>query len=210
MARKTAIRRSKGGLRARALVPQERIGRRILFIRGQKVLVDADLAQLYGVPTEALNQAVKRNRERFPDDFMFRLEEEEKEQVITNCDHLGALKFSRVPPLVFTEQGVAMLSSVLRGPRAVAVNIEIMRAFVRLRQFIGSHEKLAHWLKKLEGRANEHGAHIEHLYGLLDELINPPEPAKKRRIGFYDPDVDGELPTDATKGSRKKLEVSLR
>lgn len=205
MGRKKAIRRSKGTRRtAKALVPQERIGRRILFIRGRKVLVDADLAELYGVPTEALNQAVKRNRERFPDDFMFRLDEEEKEEVITNCDHLRALKFSRVPPLVFTEQGVAMLSSVLRSAKAVAVNIEIMRAFVRLRQFIGSHEKLARQLKQIEGRTNEHGAHIERLYGLLDDLLNPPEEPKKRKIGFYDPDVDDHDGEQPLKSSRKK------
>jgi hypothetical protein len=204
MARKTTSKQSKQARRSKALVPQERIGRRILFIRGQKVLVDADLAELYGVPTEALNQAVKRNRMRFPEDFMFRLDEQEKEEVITNCDHLGALKFSRLPPLVFTEQGVAMLSSVLRSPRAVAMNIEIMRAFVRLRLFIGSHEKLAKRLKQLEGRTNEHGAHIERIYGLLEELVNPPEPPKKRRIGFYDPEADRQDGDERLpKGTRK-------
>ena len=120
--------------RPKSLVPIEQVERAILLIRGHKVMVDADLAALYGVPTKVLNQAVTRNERRFPPDFMFRMTESEKGELVTNCDRLQRLKHSTTLPRVFTEQGVAMLSSVLNTDRAVQVNIEIMRAFVRLRQ----------------------------------------------------------------------------
>ncbi len=117
MAAKRAKRRHPNQIRGmRALVPPERIGGKIVLIRGHKVLVDADLAELYGVSTKRLNEAVKRNAERFPMDFMFRLDESERDELVANCDHLTRLKFSSQMPLVFTEQGVAMLSSVLRRP----------------------------------------------------------------------------------------------
>jgi hypothetical protein len=120
--------------RPKSLAPVEQIERAILLIRGHKVMVDADLATLYGVATKVLNQAVTRNERRFPPDFMFRMTESEKDELVTNCDRLQRLKHSTTLPRVFTEQGVAMLSSVLNSDRAVQVNIEIMRAFVRLRQ----------------------------------------------------------------------------
>ena len=191
--RKTAQRRGM-----RALVPQERIGQKILFIRGHKVLVDADLAELYGVTTGTLNQAVKRNLDRFPDDFMFRLSADERDEAVDSYMHLAKLRFGPVPPLAFTEQGVAMLSSVLSSPRAVAVNIEIIRAFVRMRRFIATHEDLAKQIEvldaKFEGRTKEHAEHIEQIYGVLDEIINPPEPPKKSRIGFRPPDEENGEP----------------
>jgi hypothetical protein len=165
---------------------------------------------MYGVSTKTLNQAVKRNAERFPTDFMFRLELTERDEVVANCDHLARLKFSSQLPLVFTEQGVAMLSSVLRSPKAVAVNVEIMRAFVRLRHLVGSSEELSRKIDaldaKFEGKTKEHAAHIEQIYDLLDQLINPPEPPKKSRIGFRAPDDDGESEKAAprqAKSSRK-------
>jgi hypothetical protein len=196
----------------RALVPRERIGQRILVIRGHNVLVDADLAELYGVATGTLNQAVKRNADRFPDDFMFRLSAGERDEIVANVGHLGKLRFAPLLPLVFTEQGVAMLSSVLRSPRAVAVNIEIMRAFVRMRQFITTHEGLAKRIEeidaKFEGRTKEHAAHIEQIYDLLDQLINPPEPPRKGRIGFRSPDeVEADLGSEKPAKNRGKSGV---
>ncbi|HVU62493.1 MAG TPA: ORF6N domain-containing protein [Phycisphaerales bacterium] len=212
--RKAARRRSEQRKGMRSLLAPEQIGRKILSLRGHKVLVDTDLAELYGVSTKSLNQAVKRNVERFPGDFMFRLTGQERDEVVANCDHLARLKFSAQLPRVFTEQGVAMLSSVLRSPKAVAVNIEIMRAFVRIRQIIGSSEELARRIEaldaKFEGKTREHSEHIQQLYALLDQLMSPPDPPKKRRIGFYDPDVDGEITTHAPKGARRKSELARR
>ena len=117
------------------LVPTEAIETRIFLIRGKKVMINTDLAKLYKVQTKVLNQSVKRNIKRFPEDFMFQLTKEEKEEVVTNCDHLSKLRFSPVLPYVFTEQGVAMLSSVLNSERAIMVNIQIMRTFTKLREF---------------------------------------------------------------------------
>lgn len=114
--------------------PIERIENRILIIRGQKVMIDADLAELYGVPTKALNQAVKRNSERFPVDFMYQLTTEEKAEVVTNCDHLARLKFSRSLPFTFTEHGAIQAANVLGSPQAVEMGIYVVRAFVRLRK----------------------------------------------------------------------------
>jgi len=138
----------------------ERIERFIYVIRGQKVMLDNDLAELYGVETKVLNQAVKRNMARFPDDFMFRLNDKEKEQVVTNCDHLKKLKFSPVQPFAFTEQGVAMLSSVLRSTRAIEINIAIMRTFVKLRHILADNSALR---KKIE----EHDEKIKYIFSIL-------------------------------------------
>ena len=132
------------------LIPVETITNKILFLRNEKVLLDRDLAELYGVSTKALNQAVKRNARRFPRDFMFRLTKKEKDELVTICDRFQRLKHSAVSPRAFTEQGVAMLSSVLNSQRAIDVNIAIMRAFVHLRKMIASHKELAKKLKALE------------------------------------------------------------
>ncbi len=163
------------------LVPVERIDRGILVIRGQRVMLDADLAVLYGVSTKALNQAVKRNRDRFPKDFMFRLTAVEKEEVVTVCDHLDRLRFSPTLPYAFTEQGVAMLSSVLRSRRAVLVNIEIMRAFVRLRAMAGSIAELRHKVDALE---RKYDAQFKEVFDALRVLMAPPPSPEKPRIGF--------------------------
>jgi phage regulator Rha-like protein len=163
-----------------SLIPPERIERSILLIRGHKVMLDAELAQLYGVPTKVLNQSVKRNKERFPDDFMFQLTAKEfavlKSQFVTSSQWGGR----RISPYVFTEQGVAMLSSVLRSKRAVQVNIEIMRAFVRLREIIASHKDLARKLDELEKR---YDAQFKVVFDALRKLMNSPR-AQRRRIGF--------------------------
>jgi hypothetical protein len=133
-----------------SLIPIERIERSILLIRDQKVMLDKDLADLYGVETRTLTQAVKRNITRFPDDFMFQLSKDEFAALRSRSAAPGQWGGRRYPPYAFTEQGVAMLSSVLRSARAIDVNVEIMRAFVRLRHMIASHEQLARKLTALE------------------------------------------------------------
>lgn len=179
---------------SRAAIPAERIERSILVLRGHKVLLDADLAALYGVETRMLVQAVKRNPGRFPEDFMFRLDTEEREllrsqSVISKTPGRGGRRYA---PYVFTEQGVAMLSSVLNSPRAIAVNIAIMRAFVRLREMITNNKELAKRLDELEARIDRKlSIHDQAIAGILDAiraLMTPAEPAKKRRIGFVQND----------------------
>jgi hypothetical protein len=165
-----------------AIIPIERIARHIYLIRGQKVMLDRDLAELYGVATGSLNQAVKRNRQRFPPDFMFQLSNEETEHwkshiVISNP---AAKMAVRNRPYAFTEHGVAMLSSVLRSDRAIAVNIAIVRAFVRLRQILASNRELA---RKVE----EHDRQIAVLFDTVQKLLAPPDPPKKRPIGYVTP-----------------------
>ncbi len=180
-----------------AMIPAERIERSILLIRGHKVMLDRDLASLYGVETKVLNQAVKRNLDRFPDDFMLQLTWEEAEvlrsQIVTLDIERGGpsrsqpvtLKRGQNPkyrPYVFTEQGVAMLSSVLRSPRAVAVNIEIMRAFVRLRQMLASHADLA---RKLDAMERKYDRQFKVVFDAIRQLMAPAEPKKRRKIGFH-------------------------
>lgn len=139
-----------------------------------------DLADLYGVTVKALNQAVKRNIDRFPGDFMFQLTSEEKQEVVTNCDHLKRLKFSATRPYAFTEQGVAMLSSILTSKRAVSVNIEIIRTFVKLRELLASNQALAKKLDKLERKYDKQ---FKVVFEAIRQLMTPPAQAK-RKIGF--------------------------
>jgi len=165
-----------------ALVPVERIEGAILILRGHRVMLDADLAAMYEVETRELVQAVKRNANRFPDDFMFQLTAAEfaslrSQSVISKPAGRGG---RRVAPHAFTEQGVAMLSSVLRSPRAVQVNIEIMRAFVRLRRMLQLNADLARKLAALEGK---YDAQFKIVFDAIRELMTPPE-KPKRRIGF--------------------------
>ena len=169
-----------------AIILATRIERAILVLRGHKVLLDADLAALYEVETRVLVQAVKRNLERFPEDFMFQLGPEEVEalrsqSVISKNPGRGGRRYA---PYAFTEQGVAMLSSVLNSPRAIAVNIEIMRAFVRLRELIGSNKELAAKLDQLEKKLMTHDQAITEIMLAIRELMAPPAPTKKRKIGF--------------------------
>jgi hypothetical protein len=164
----------------RSLIPLERIERSILLIRGQKVMLSTDLAELYQVEPRVLVQAVKRNIARFPKDFMFQLTEEEfsnlKSQIVISS--WGGLRRAR--PYAFTEQGVAMLSSVLRSKRAIQVNIEIMRAFVRLRRMLASNKELTRRLDALE---KKYDAQFKVVFDAIRELMKPPE-SKKRPIGF--------------------------
>jgi hypothetical protein len=159
------------------------IGQKILFIRGKKIMLSHDLAELYGVPPKALIQAVKRNRERFPEDFMFQMSLQEsrnlKSQIVTSS--WGGAR--RALPYAFTEQGVAMLSSVLRSKRAIRVNIEIMRAFARFKEVLSTHKKLAKKLEDLENAIGEHDSQIQAIFGVIRELITEPK-RQKRRIGF--------------------------
>ena len=167
----------------RAVIPIERIARAIVLIHGQKVMLDADLAELYGVETKALNRAVKRNIGRFPGDFMFQLTTEEAERLRYQIGTLktGRGRHRKYRSYAFTEQGIAMLSSVLHSERAVRVNIEIMRAFVQLRQMLSSHADLARKLAALE---KKYDAQFKVVFDAIRELTAPPEPPKKRPIGF--------------------------
>jgi hypothetical protein len=170
-------------------IPPERIEKAILLIRGEKVLLDTDLAELYDVETRSLIQAVKRNLSRFPPDFMFQLMKQEfadlRSQSVTSS--WGGRRYAPYP---FTEQGVAMLSSVLRSKRAIEVNIEIMRAFVRLRTLMASHTDLARKLEGLENRLNEHDQHFRVVFDTIRQLLAPPtQEQKKRRIGFVDSEL---------------------
>lgn len=159
----------------------EKIERSILLIRGQKVMLDTDLARLYQVKTFRLNEAVRRNSARFPEDFMFRLTQNEKKEVIANCDHLKNLKFSSQLPYAFSEQGIAMLSSVLKSERAICVNIEIMRTFVRLKKLLATHAELSEKINTLE-KKYDHQFKI--VFDALRQMLDPPQ-KPKRRIGFH-------------------------
>jgi len=163
------------------IVTTEQIERQILLYRGQKVLLDVHLAALYGVTTKRLNEQVKRNRSRFPDDFTFQLTPDEvdtlRSQIATSKGGRGGRRYA---PYVFTEQGVAMLSTVLNSERAIQVNIEIMRAFVRLRQLLASNDRLA---RKLEALEKKYDAQFKVVFDAIRQLMTPPEP-KRRKIGF--------------------------
>ncbi|MBQ4408463.1 MAG: ORF6N domain-containing protein [Bacteroidales bacterium] len=148
------------------------IENKILVIRGQQVMLDRDLAELYGVETKVLNQAVKRNIERFPKDFMFVISKTEKDEVVTNCDHLQALKFSPTLPFAFTEQGVAMLSSVLKSQKAVEVNIQIMRAFVSMRHFLHNNAQIFTEINTIKNQLLEVNIHQKESDRRIDELFD--------------------------------------
>jgi len=170
--------------KSNALVPIERIESLIFLIRGHKVMIDADLAELYGVTTKRLNEQVKRNKGRFPRDFMFQLTAKEKAEVIANCDHLQKLKFSSALPYAFTEHGAVMLASVLNSPVAVEASIQVVRAFVKLREILGTHRKLAVKLIELESRMQGHDDDITALFEAIRQLMEPSD-KPTRRIGFH-------------------------
>jgi hypothetical protein len=166
------------------LVQPEQIEHAIFLIRGQRVMLDRDLAALYGVTTGNLNKAVQRNPDRFPADFMFQLTDEEAADLIFQSGRSKQRGGRRFNPYVFTQEGVSMLSSVLRSPRAVQVNIAIMRVFVRLRQTLALHKELAHKLAELERKIEGHDTGIRTLFEAIHHLTTPP--AKPRReIGFH-------------------------
>lgn len=165
------------------LVQIESIEQKILFIRKQKVMIDADVAAVYGVSTKVLNQAVKRNKNRFPSDFMFNLTPEEKYKVVTNCDHLRLLKYSSSLPYAFTEHGSIMLASVLNSSKAVESSIYVVRAFVRLREFISSDKEISKKLEDLERKYESHDHQIKAVFDAIRRLMEPPK-KKRYRVGF--------------------------
>ena len=161
----------------------EDIAEMIITLRGQRVILDADLARLYGVTTKAFNQAVKRNAARFPADFLFKLTQSEKQDVVTNCDHLARLKFSPTLPRAFTEHGAIMASMVLNSRRATEMSVFIVRAFVRMRETLAATAELAKRLKAVETTLESHDESIKALVAAVRQLMLPP-PAKRRQIGF--------------------------
>lgn len=167
----------------KAIVPIEVIERKIYLIRGHKVMLDRDLADLYGVKAIRLREQVKRNKKRFPEDFMFQLSDEEiapmvSQNAIPSRKHLGGYR-----PYVFTEQGVAMLATVLNSETAIQANIAIMRTFVKLRELLSTHKELARKLAELERKIEKHDEEIVVIFDAIRQLMAPPEP-KKKKIGF--------------------------
>lgn len=168
-------------------VPLDRIAQSILLLRGQKVILDADLATLYGVPTKRLNEQVRRNPARFPEDFSFQLTAEEVEtlrsQDATSKPTRGGRRYR---PLAFTEQGVAMLSSVLNSDRAIEVNVAIMRTFVKLRELLATHQGLATKLEQHDRKLGQHDEQLRMVFEAIRQLMSPSKPADDgRRIGFH-------------------------
>jgi hypothetical protein len=156
----------------------------ILTIRGRKVLIDADLAGIYGVETRTLNQAVKRNAERFPNDFVFRLNASEKSEVITICDHLAHLKFAKSLPLAFTEHGAIMAATVLNSPPAVTMSVYVVRAFIQMREHLAANAAILKRLAEIDKTLLEHNQALGVIWHKLQPLLQPqPEPPKPR-IGF--------------------------
>ena len=169
---------------SKSVVKVGKIQQRILMIRGAKVIIDADLAEAYGVETRRLNEQVKRNIDRFPEDFMFQLTTEEKAEVIANCDHLEKLKYSKSLPFAFTEHGAIMAASVLNTPKAVEVSVFVVRAFVQLREMISGHKELAQKISLLERKISDHDEHIQAIVKTIKKLMDPKPLPKKRQIGF--------------------------
>ena len=170
----------------RGLVPLERIEGRIQLIRGQKVMIDADLAELYAVPTKRLNEQVKRNAERFPEDFVFRLTVEEAEALNRSQIATGSQKHRdpRFAPFAFTEHGAIMAANVLASPQAVEMSVYVVRAFVRLREAIASNQAVAAKLNELERKLKGHDQAIAGILDAIRQLMTPPPEPKKRPIGF--------------------------
>lgn len=197
--RSCALMPNRSSSTAAVLLP--RIESRIVVLRGLRVLIDTDLAVLYGVATKRLNEQVKRNVERFPGDFMFQLTADEKTEVVANCDHLTKLKFSKAMPYAFTEHGAIQAANVLASPQAVEMGIFVVRAFVRMRELAAVHADLAKRLhdleEKTEGLALSHDtfshntrAQLKQLIEAVNSLMAPPDPPK-RPIGFVTPEDKG-------------------
>ena len=183
-----------------AIVPAERIQNCILLVRNQKVILDRDLAVLYGVETKTLNQAVKRNIKRFPADFIFQLTKVEKKQLVTNCDRFEPLKHSTSMPHAFTEQGIAMLSSVLNSERAINVNIAIMRTFVKLREILGSNELLR---RKIETMEQKYDEKFQQVFAVLKDMLTK-EAKPRKPIGFHTEAKAHKVKTKRAKTKKKK------
>ena len=169
----------------KSIVPNEIIMSKILLIRNQKVMIDRDLAELYGTTTKKLNQQVKRNINRFPEHFMFELTELEKEYVVTNCDHLKKLKFSSSLPFVFTEHGTMMLATVINNEQAVETSIRIIEIFVKMREFIAENINLKLDIEDIKKKLSNHDKNIELVFNYLDELMEKQDSKVERiKIGY--------------------------
>ncbi len=160
------------------------IEHKILKIRGQRVMIDADISELYGTSTKALNQAVKRNMNRFPPDFMFQLNTQEKAKVVTNCDHLMGLKFSKTLPYAFTEHGAIMAASVLNSAKAVEMSVFVVRAFIKLRELLSTHKELEQKLIELEQKVGKHDKAITAIIITIRELMGDNAKEREKTIGF--------------------------
>lgn len=160
----------------------------IVTIRGRKVMIDSDLAGVYSVETRSLNQAVKRNAERFPEDFVFRLNAAEKTEVITNCDHLAHLKFAKSLPYAFTEHGAIMAATMLNSPQAVAMSVYVVRAFVRMREQLAANAAILKRLAEIDKTLLQHDSALRDIYHKLLPLLQAPPVPPKRRIGFITDD----------------------
>jgi len=169
-------------MKNKSLIPPEKIDRSILIIRGHKVMLDRDLAEIYGVKTSRLNEQVKRNKYRFPDDFMFQLTNEEKQEVIANCDHLMKLKYSRTNPYAFTEHGTIMLANVLNTPMAIETGVLIVRAFVKLRELLSTNKELERKIIELESKYDEQ---FKLIFEAIRELIQQDKLDDKRPLIGY-------------------------
>ena len=172
------MRPERGGLD-----PSTDVDARVIVIRGRQVILDTSLAQVYGVPTKALNQAVRRNIGRFPEDFRFQVTRGEWAEVVTNCDHLSRLRFSPVPPWAFTEHGAIMAASVLNSPRAIEMSVFVVRAFVRLRDVARTNAEIGKHLALLERRVTAHDGALKEVFSAIRGLLQPARPPRKQ-IGF--------------------------
>ena len=171
---------------ANEVVPALPVERCILGVRGETVILDADLAVLYGVTTKALNQAVRRNSARFPGDFAFLLTPEEKTEVVTNCDHLRRLRFSPVSPQAFTEHGALMAATILNSPRAVAMSVYVIRAFVKIRGELAASAAILKRLAEIDKTLLVHDVALREIFEKLRPLLAPPPPPPpKPEIGFH-------------------------
>ncbi len=166
----------------KSLIPTEKIDRAILIIRGYKVMLDSDLAEIYGVKTSRLNEQVKRNKDRFPEDFMFQLSSNEKQEVIANCDHLEKLKFSRTNPYAFTEHGTIMLANVLNTSTAIETSVLIVRAFVKLREILSTHKELERKILELESKYDNQ---FKLIFKAIRELMQQEQLDKNRPMIGY-------------------------
>ncbi len=168
-----------------AKIPDEIIANKIISLRNKKVMIDSDLAKLYGVTTKRLNEQVKRNLKRFPDDFMFRITKDELDKIILNFDHLKNLKFSSSLPFVFTEHGAVMLASILNNDRAIEINIQIVRVFTKIRHLLSDNTELRFEIEKIKNKVQNHDKNIELVFQYLDELIHKTEKViPRKKIGF--------------------------
>jgi hypothetical protein len=166
----------------REVILLEEVAPQIVSVRGHNVILDIDLARMYGTTTKALNQAVKRNAGRFPAEFLFRLTTEEKREVVTNCDHLQRLKFSPALPYAFTEYGAIMAAGVLNTPRAVEVSVIVVRTFIQVREMLAGHKNLA---RKLDALEQKYDAQFKVVFDAIRQLMAPPaEPRPRGKIGF--------------------------